>query len=630
MKEKTQERGGRRDNPQILAEILDSFDDGIISLDHEWNVIYVNQQAASREGFMPDALIGQNLWEKFPQLIGTEYEGYYRKAMTEQVAQGFVFDEGPAGRGYSIKIYPSSKGVIVTWHDITERKKAIDALRESEEKYRSLFSNMTESFMLCEMILDAGGKPVDYKFLEVNPAFEKLTGLSRDKLIGKRIEEILPEIASFWIDIYGKVTLTGQPVLFQDYSPINNQWIEVYAYVPQPGRFAAHLRDITDRKKMEAALARAKHELEMRVKVRTNELARSEENYRLLVENANEAVMVFQDQKIKFFNPKALEVFGYPPDEMTAKSFVDYIHPDDQAMVLDRHVKRIAGETVPDSYEFKIICKDGSIKWVSLNAVTFTWKNKPAVLGIITEITRQKMAEADRIKTQKELNSAYKQLKQYANKITEVQEEERKRIAYELHDDTAQYLSILKMQIGALAESGEVQSAKVKERLQFLERDADRAFNDVRRYSHELRPVVLEHQGLTAALEQIADDYNKLGQLSVEVQVEGSEPKLSEGIKLGLFRIAQEALNNTRKHSKASQAEIDIRFEPNQVRMIVSDNGEGFNAAEALKRSGGRGSLGLMSMKERADLINADLKIESDPGKGTSITAIVRTRNVKH
>jgi two-component system, NarL family, sensor histidine kinase UhpB len=222
--------------------------------------------------------------------------------------------------------------------------------------------------------------------------------------------------------------------------------------------------------------------------------------------------------------------------------------------------------------------------------------------------------------SQKALKEANKLLKQYSNKITQVQEEEKKRIAYELHDDTAQYLSILKMQIGALAESGDIQNPKVKEKLLYLEKDADRAFNDVRRYSHELRPTALEHQGLVAALEQIADDFNKLGQLSVEVQIEGMEPELSEEIKLGFFRIAQEALNNTRKHSKAKEVIIELKFNLRSMRMVVIDDGIGFDVKEANSRSGGRGSLGLMSMRERADLINASLKIESEPEKGTMIT----------
>jgi signal transduction histidine kinase len=176
------------------------------------------------------------------------------------------------------------------------------------------------------------------------------------------------------------------------------------------------------------------------------------------------------------------------------------------------------------------------------------------------------------------------------------------------------------MQLNALLHSGEIQSPKATEKLKYLEKDADRAFNDVRRYSHELRPVVLEHQGLLAALEQIAEDHNKLGQLSVDVNGEGSKPELSEPLKLGFFRIAQEALNNIRKHSKASKATITLAFRETHLKMMVSDNGSGFDIKEAAARAGGKGSLGLLSMRERADLIGADLKIDSKPGKGTTVT----------
>jgi signal transduction histidine kinase len=241
------------------------------------------------------------------------------------------------------------------------------------------------------------------------------------------------------------------------------------------------------------------------------------------------------------------------------------------------------------------------------------------ILEMGIDITERRKMEKSLQKSSKELDIAFKQLQQYAKKITQVQEEERKRIAYELHDDTAQYLSILKMQIGALAESAEIQSPKVKQQLQYLEKDANRAFNDVRRYSHELRPTTLEHQGLVGALEQIADDYNKLGQLSAAVYIEGMEPELSEEVKLGFFRIAQEALNNTRKHSRASQVDIDLRFSHKQVRMMVRDNGSGFDTKQALKKSGSQGSLGLMSMRERASLIGAKLSIESKPGNGTTV-----------
>jgi signal transduction histidine kinase len=228
-----------------------------------------------------------------------------------------------------------------------------------------------------------------------------------------------------------------------------------------------------------------------------------------------------------------------------------------------------------------------------------------AVISMFDDITERKTME--------------QALKTFSQRLIEVQEEERKRIAYELHDDTAQYLALLKMQLNALLESGKIQNPEVLDKLRYLEKDSDRAFNDVRRYSHELRPVILERTGLTAALNQVVDDFNKIGELPVKMKVTGLEPELSEKVKLGLFRITQEALGNARKHSKASQAVINLTFQETRVEMTVNDNGTGFNLSEATTRASGKGSLGIMSMQERAKAIGARLKIDSKAGKGTSI-----------
>jgi len=123
-----------------------------------------------------------------------------------------------------------------------------------------------------------------------------------------------------------------------------------------------------------------------------------------------------------------------------------------------------------------------------------------------------------------------------------------------------------------------------------------------------------------AALEQIAEDINKLQQIKVEVKSEGKEQPLSEEIKLGFFRIAQEALNNARKHARAANAKVYLKYEADRLQMTVSDDGTGFDVQKAKTQAGLKGSLGLVSMQERAKLIAAKIKFESKPGKGTNIT----------
>ncbi len=157
--------------------------------------------------------------------------------------------------------------------EISERKKTEEALRQSQSRYRSLFTGMTEGFALHEIIYDEQMQPCDYRFLEINPAFERLTGLKSVDVTGKTVKQVLPDIEPYWIKTYGEVASTGKPVHYENYTASLGKYYEVFVYSPAPRQFATIFLDISDRKRFEIALLREKETLQVTMENTNTHLA---------------------------------------------------------------------------------------------------------------------------------------------------------------------------------------------------------------------------------------------------------------------------------------------------------------------------------------------------------------------
>jgi signal transduction histidine kinase len=235
-------------------------------------------------------------------------------------------------------------------------------------------------------------------------------------------------------------------------------------------------------------------------------------------------------------------------------------------------------------------------------------------VGGISEIQHLQMELTE---MSRKVQAAQEGLHDYIGAITSAQEEERTRLARELHDDTIQAVIALRQRVQLAQKS--IKDQNGRQALKELESLAEQTIENLRRLTRALRPIYLEDLGLVTALEMLARETSQNNQLVVNFQKTGKERRLSRDIELSLYRIAQEALNNVVKHSRATEADLRIAFEESETQMEISDNGDGFIVPDSPTEFAPNGHFGLLGVHERADLIGAKLQIESVLGKGTSL-----------
>lgn len=250
-------------------------------------------------------------------------------------------------------------------------------------------------------------------------------------------------------------------------------------------------------------------------------------------------------------------------------------------------------------------------------AAALAWGDFEAIKEPVGGISEVQHLQTELTEMSRKVQAAQEGLHDYIGAITSAQEEERNRLARELHDDTIQAVIALKQRVQLVKKSVRDQTAK--QALQELEVLAEQTIENLRRLTRALRPIYLEDLGLITALEMLARETSQNNQLIVEFIKQGRERRLAHEIELALYRIAQEALNNVVRHAQATRAELRIDFDGSQVVMEVIDNGSGFAMPGSSTDFAPNGHFGLLGIRERADLIGARLEVDSAVGKGTRL-----------
>ena len=361
----------------------------------------------------------------------------------------------------------------------------------------------------------------------------------------------------------------------------------------QSQRYVAELEEIlVERKRAEVALRE------------------SEERYRELFENAKDAIYVhdLQGTYLKA-NRAAEELSGYTRDEIVGHQYTEFIAPDHVNFVRKRFCAKLAqkGET---SYEVDVIAKDGRRVPVEVSSRAIYENGQIiGVQGMARDITERKLAQDT--------------LQIFSRQLIEAQEDERRRIARELHDQIGQILTAVKMNLHTVQRFKLVSEAGsyLKDNIEAV----DEALRLVRDLSIELRPSILDDLGLATALGWYVDRYTKRTGLNVDIVIELPDPneRFSRDLETACFRIAQEALTNVVRHATASNVTLHLIKTAKTLTLVVKDNGVGFDLKSLRRRSPRVATLGLVSMQERAHAAGGTLEIESTPSRGTRIRFIV-------
>jgi len=344
------------------------------------------------------------------------------------------------------------------------------------------------------------------------------------------------------------------------------------------------------------------------VREQQQQLQLSEESYQGLFESAGEAIFVCSATGEIVSANRACELLtGHDRDRLRDIVIYELFTNFDTEIVREIFSEGLGGRTVSSTEELRLVKNDSTEAYVRLTVNPLLSSDK--IVGI--QVIALDVTEQIRLR---------RNMEYYITQVTRAQEDERLRISRELHDETAQILAGLSRDIASLvAEKNELPQA-LTEHLQRLRTGTDSALAEVRRFSQDLRPSILDDLGLLPALEWLLSNLEKQHKISTSMSINGKRRRLTPEKELIIFRIAQEVLNNARKHSNASAVNMSIEIEEEALTMIISDDGRGFTIPQRASELVRSGKLGIVGMRERARLVDGTLIVQSEPDKGTTVT----------
>jgi PAS domain S-box-containing protein len=329
---------------------------------------------------------------------------------------------------------------------------------------------------------------------------------------------------------------------------------------------------------------------------------------------SSEAIVLHQNGKFVFVNNSAVELFGARnSEELIGQPIKKFVHPDYHSLVDQRIGKILAEELKAPKIVEKFVKIDGTLIDVEVTAIPFNYHGQPAVQVVIHDITEQKRAKD-------KLEQSYRQVRELAEHLHTIREDERVAMSRDIHDDMGQILTALKIELSIIETElvtkddllkPENLLAEIKE----MQNLVDEAIQSVRKLLKELRPDVLDNLGLLKAIIWQAEEFEKRNNVKCYFHSNVTEINLDKKKSVAILRILQEALTNITRHANATKVEIKLNLLDNEILLKVIDDGVGFSQKTLSERK----TMGIVGMRERTLILGGEFEILSREGNGTTV-----------
>lgn len=599
------ERKRMEDEVHRLVLMLNAAPGAITIHDTDGRFLYANQRALDLHGYTRDEFLSLTTRELDVPVSGQLFESRVKKLLDEGEITVEVGHFRKDGTILPLEIF----GKLTTWGDktvilsiatdITGRKRAEEALEKSEKRLRLEINRMPIGYIVWDK---------DFQTVTWNPAAEKIFGFTFDEVKGRHPYEIIvPREAQPQVDDIWHRSLAGDESAHsvnenrtKDGRTIVCDWTNTPLKLPDGTVIGvmAMVQDITERKQAETELITAKAKIE-----------ESEIRFKAITNQTTEGIALADlEGNYTFVNPAYCSMTGYSEEELLTMTVFDVKA---KSQPFGSFIKsKSTKEGLP--IEVKMQRKDKTDFFSEIIGRVIKIGGQDLVLGTVRDITERKQAEEKLIRHQNEL-------KLLSSELINTQENEKKTLALELHDEIGQALTAMKINLSSVMKNiptgtDNPDSERLKETDQFL----DSILSRVHEISLDLRPVMLDVLGFVSTIKSYGNQFSK--RTGIEVHIENkNKAKPDTDHEIHLFRIVQEALTNTAKHAEAQNINIQMKSKNKWFHLIIEDDGKGFITGESGEFSGNSRGIGLIGMNERVNLMQGEINITSVPPKGTKI-----------